>query len=306
MERQRTPSESTAAIRDEVAALDKSRGAPRIDPACDADERLEAIKGAVIMMVDDEPTTIEILEAFLEGEGYENFVTTTDSREALPLLESERPDVLLLDLVMPNLGGLEILSMIRNDQSLKHIPVIILTSSTEEETKLEALELGASEFLGKPVDPSELGLRLRNTLASKAYQDHLTHFDGLTGLPNRKLFLERTDRVLERAGSESGQCAMFHIDVDRFKQINEALGHRVGDAVLKAVAERLEKSVRVSDLVGTSSIRTENSPLSRVGGDEFLLFLPEIRSVDRAALIARRIGSDDVGAVLPGRAESCS
>ena len=89
-------------------------------------------------------TTIEVLEAFLEGEGYENFVTTTDPREAFPLIETHRPDVLLLDLVMPDLSGLEILSSIRNDQALKHTPVIILTSSTEEETKLEALELGAS------------------------------------------------------------------------------------------------------------------------------------------------------------------
>ena len=161
-------------------------GAPRTDP-WRRRRTARSRQGAVIMMVDDEPTTIEVLEAFLEGEGYENFVTTTDSREALPLLESERPDVLLLDLIMPNLGGLEILSLIRNDQALKHTPVIILTSSSDEETKLEALELGATEFLGKPVDPSELALRLRNTLATKAYQDHLTYYDGLTGLPNRRL-----------------------------------------------------------------------------------------------------------------------
>ena len=274
--------ESTAATRGEARASQKGGG----------EGRLETVKGAVIMMVDDEPTIIEVLEAFLEGEGYENFVTTTDSREALPLLESRRPDVLLLDLIMPNLSGLEILSLIRNDQLLKHTPVIILTSSSEEETKLEALELGASEFLAKPVDPSELALRLRNTLATKAYQDHLTYFDGLTGLPNRRLFVERTDRALERAGSRSRECAVLHIDLDRFTQINDALGHRVGDTVLKAVAERLEKSVRISDLLGTSALQAESTPLSRVGGDEFLLFLAEIRSIDRAALIARRILSE--------------
>ena len=267
-------------------------------------EQLGAVKGAVIMMVDDEPTILEVLEAFLEGEGYENFVTTTDSREALPLLESERPDVLLLDLIMPNLSGLEILSLIRNDQALKHTPVIILTSSSEEETKLEALELGASEFLAKPVDPSELALRLRNTLATKAYQDHLTYFDGLTGLPNRRLFVERTDRALERAGSRSRECAVLHIDLDRFNQINDALGHRVGDTVLKAVAERLEKSIRISDLLGTSAMQAESTPLSRVGGDEFLLFLRgdslhRPRSADRAADPLR-----DLGAALHGWAGS--
>ena len=282
MDRSKSVIEATAAIRGKAAGSEK--GGP--------ERRLEAVKGAVIMMVDDEPTIIEVLEAFLESEGYENFVTTTDSREALPLLESRRPDVLLLDLNMPNLSGLEILSLIRNDQALKHTPVIILTSSSEEETKLEALELGASEFLAKPVDPSELALRLRNTLATKAYQDHLTYFDGLTGLPNRRLFVERTDRALERAGPSTKKCAVLHIDLDRFSQINDALGHRVGDAVLKAVAERLEKSVRISDLLGASAMQAESSPLSRVGGDEFLLFLAEIHSIDRAALIARRILSD--------------
>jgi diguanylate cyclase (GGDEF)-like protein len=85
---------------------------------------------------------------------------------------------------------------------------------------------------------------------------------------------------------------VLHIDLDRFSQINDALGHRVGDAVLKSVAKRLEKSVRISDLLGASAMQAENSPLSRVGGDEFLLFLAEIHSIDRAALIARRILSE--------------
>jgi diguanylate cyclase (GGDEF)-like protein len=292
MDTSKSPIESTAATGGETAVLKRDEDALSAGRAGNTEGQLAPVNTAVIMMVDDEPTTIEVLEAFLEGEGYENFVTTNDPREALPLLEIHRPDVLLLDLNMPNMSGLEVLTLIRNDQALQHTPVIILTSSTEEETKLEALELGASEFLGKPVDPSELALRLRNTLATKAYQDHLTHYDGLTGLPNRGLFMERTDRALERAGSKATECAVLHIDLDRFKQINEVLGRRVGDAVLKAVAERLEKSVRVSDLLGTAAMQTERIPLSRVGGDEFLLFLPEIHSVDRAALIARRILSD--------------
>jgi diguanylate cyclase (GGDEF)-like protein len=245
-----------------------------------------------IMMVDAEPTTIDVLEAFLEGEGYTNFATTTDSRQALDLLESERPDVLLLDLMMPNVGGLEILRSIRNDQALKHTPVIILSSSTDAEAKLRALELGATDFLGKPVDPSELALRLRNTLNAKAYQDHLTYFDRLTGLPNRRLFVERIDRALQRARLNSMECAVLHIDVDRFKQINEALGYRFGDALLKAVAERLDHSVRLGDFLGTLAPDGENGPLSRAGGDEFLLFIPEVRSVDHAARIARRLLSD--------------
>ena len=131
----------------------------------DLDGPREGRKSSLIMMVDDEPTTLDVLKMFLQGEGYENFVATTDSREALDLLKAENPDVVLMDLMMPHVNGLEILRSIRDDASLKHIPVLILTSSTDAETKLQALELGATDFLGKPVDPSELALRLRNTLA---------------------------------------------------------------------------------------------------------------------------------------------
>jgi len=292
MGRSRLSIDSASVVRGMAAVPGNDDDMPRADVANSAGGQFEHPKTATIMMVDDEPTTIEVLEAFLEGEGYENFLTTTDSREALQLLESHRPDVLLLDLIMPNLGGLEVLSLIRNDQALKHTPVIILTSSSEEETKIEALELGATEFLAKPVDASELALRLRNTLNAKAYQDHLTYYDGLTGLPNRRLFMERTDLALQRTKMNSMECAVFHIDIDRFKQINDALGHRFGDALLKAVAERLDESVRVGDFLGALALHGESSPLSRVGGDEFFLFLPEVHSVDHAARIARRLLSD--------------
>ena len=137
------------------------------------DGRLEGLKSATIMMVDDEPTTIDVLETFLEGEGYTNFVTTTDSRQTLDLVAAEKPDVLILNLVMPHVGGLEILGAIRKDEALKDTPVIILTSCTDPATKLQALKLGATDFLGKPVDPSELALRLRNTLAVRASADRL-------------------------------------------------------------------------------------------------------------------------------------
>ena len=139
MGRSRLSTDSASVVRGAAVAPGTGDEAPRADVASSAGESLGSPKTATIMMVDDEPTTIEVLEAFLEGEGYENFVTTTDSREALPLLASHKPDVLLLDLIMPNMGGLEVLSLIRNDQALKHTPVIILTSSSDEETKLVAL-----------------------------------------------------------------------------------------------------------------------------------------------------------------------
>lgn len=247
---------------------------------------------STIMMVDDEPTTIDVLEMFLRGEGYENFVTTTDSPNAVALARRERPDVLLLDLMMPEVGGLEILREIRNDEELKHLPIIILTSSTEPELKLEALELGATDLLAKPVDPSELALRLKNTLTAKRYQDQLTYYDALTGLPNRRLFAEQLERTLQRASRTSADCALLHINLDRFKQINDVLGHKRGDILLQEVAKRLGRSIRVTDSLGSSGVPEATNPLSRVGADEFSVLLPGMGKVDLASRVARRILKD--------------
>ncbi len=244
---------------------------------------------ATIMMVDDEPTTIEILEMFLRSEGYERFVHTSDPTEAIGLARNARPDVLLLDVMMPEVSGLELLQTIRNDEDLQYLPVIILTSATEPETKLQALELGATDLLAKPVDPSELSLRLRNTLAAKTYQDRLAYYDRLTGLPNRRLFTDRLERTLQRARSREIDCALLHLNLDRFKKVNDALGHHVGDALLQAVAARIEQSIRPGDFVGVPELPEIHDPLSRVGGDEFSVLLPGAGSVEGASRAAARL-----------------
>lgn len=134
-----------------------------------------AAKQARIMVVDDEPTNIKVVQRLLQLAGYENFVTTTESTSAVELIRSEQPDIVLLDLMMPGVSGLEILAEIRADERLPFLPVIILTAATDRETKLQSLELGATDFLGKPLDPSELVARIRNVLAVKAYEDRLLH-----------------------------------------------------------------------------------------------------------------------------------
>ncbi len=166
----------------------EGRERPDAPPRPEPDE-----KSAKILMVDDEPTTLEILEIFLQAEGYENLIQLNDSTRALETVAEERPDLVLLDVMMPEIGGLEILRALRADEALASTPVIILTSATDPETKLAALELGATEFLAKPVDPSELALRLRNTLAFKAYQ-------GRFGSSGGKELVERLDRALRRSG----------------------------------------------------------------------------------------------------------
>lgn len=255
----------------------------------DREGKLQPLRHAKVMIVDDEPIMMDVVQAFLEDAGYSNFLTTDDPVRALDLMQRERPDVLLLDLIMPGKSGFDLLHEIRNDPALRFMPVIVLTAASDSDTKLQALELGATDFLAKPVDPSELILRLRNALAFKAYQDQLAYNDALTGLPNRQLFLERLDWSLRLARRHNKQFALLQIGLDRFRQINDTLGHEIGDEVLKAAARRLSGSLRESDTLGKLDDSDEGISLSRLAGDEFMVLVSEIGQAEDASIIARRL-----------------
>ena len=257
-------------------------------PAIRTGEDQKKLLDALVMMVDDEPINIEVTQIHLEEAGYTRFVSTSEPREALALLAEHRPDVLLLDLMMPGMTGFEILERMEAESILKDVPAIVLTSSTDAATKLKALELGATDFLAKPVDASELVLRLRNTLAAKAYRDRLANYDLLTGLPNRHTFMDRLQwaiRYAQRAGHDG---AVLQLGLDEFKRINEALGPAVGDKVLQGVAQRLEQALRTTDTVGRLEEGQQPS-LSRLSGDEFTLLLPLVRGGEDVAHVAERV-----------------
>lgn len=128
---------------------------------------------AGIMIIDDESYNVLVVRKFLQHAGYENFVTTTESPQAVDLMKRDLPDIVLLDIMMPEVSGIDILRVMKITPELSTIPVIILTASPDPAVKTQALELGATDFLAKPVDPSELVLRVKNVLAAK------THFDML-------------------------------------------------------------------------------------------------------------------------------
>ncbi len=232
-----------------------------------------------VMMVDDEPLMTDIIQAYLEEAGYRRFIAINDPLLALEAVRRHRPGLLLLDLMMPGVSGFDILAQIRNDDVLRYTPVIILTAANHTATKLKALELGATEFLSKPVDPSELVLRVRNSLVFKVYQDRLANQDLLTGLPNQRVFSEQLLAVLAQARQEPSALAMLQIGLDRFKQINDSLGHSAGDRLLEAISQRLRACVRRSDAL----------LLCRLEGDQFGLLMPGIESPDAADRMARRI-----------------
>lgn len=257
-------------------------------PVSGADEQYQqVIKHSRIMMVDDEPINMEVLQLHLESEGYDNFISTSDSKTAVELTRSSKPDIVLLDLMMPDVSGFDILQALRADLELKHTPVIVLTSSDDSETKLQALRLGANDFLSKPVDSSELALRLRNTLAAQAYTHKLTHFDGLTGLPNRVSFSAKFNNLVHRQSAPDSMAALLIINLNRFKAINDMLGRRSGDEVLHAFSRRLQVMFGSDDKASLEHDDFMRNSVCRIGGDKFAVLLPYVSDPEDVVTIAK-------------------
>ena len=241
-----------------------------------------------IMMVDDEPMLTDVISAYLEDAGYRSLVALNDPQRALQDIREQRPSLVLLDLVMPGISGFDILQAIRADEELRYTPVIVLTAASDGATKLKALDLGATEFLAKPVDPSELVIRVRNSLVLKVYQDRLANSDAVTGLPNRRMLLDRLRTTLAQAENSERKLALLHIRLDRLQQLQATLGHAAADHLLRAVAQRLRGVTRRDD-DGMRAHRGDSQLLSRLDGDEFLLLLPNLVDPEVAARVARLI-----------------
>ena len=263
-----------------------------LDDEQDSNPYESLINNAKIMLVDDEPINTDVLQTYLEGEGYSNFVTTSESVKAIDIMRAEKPDVVLLDLMMPDVSGFDILTMMRNDKALTYIPVVILTSSDDGETKLKALQLGAMDFLAKPVDASELALRLRNTLGAKAYQHHLVNFDQLTGLQKRDAFMEAVDSATITMNSNDNKGAVLHIYIDNLKNINSTMGRESGNKTIQTFARRLQASVRASGNAQSDFDVETEIHIARTGGDKFTVFMGPIQNTQQAAALARKIEED--------------
>ena len=253
-------------------------------------EQNHNLKNATIMIVDDEPINIDVVQVFLEEYGYTRFITVSDSTQALATIEKSKPDLLLLDLMMPDVSGFDILKAVRAHSKFSYLPIIILTAATDTENKLKALDLGATDFLAKPLDQSELGLRVRNNLAAKAYQDQLAYYDPLTNLPNRQLFVEELAWALTSAKRHDDEVAILNVGIDNFNKINDTLGINAGDEILRLVGQRIETVVRSSDLLSHAGSH-ENIELKLFHFDRgvFSLLLSRMKGAENAAIVAARI-----------------
>jgi len=222
-----------------------------------------AVKQAKVMVVDDEPTNIKVVQRLLQLAGYANFVTTTDSTAALELIRKQLPDIVLLDLMMPGVSGLEILSEIRSDDTLSFLPVIILTAATDRETKLQSLELGATDFLGKPLDPSELVARIRNVLTVKSYEDRLLHHS-----QNLEEAVRQRTADLEKSRQELIHCLARAAEFRDDDTGNHVL--RVGKFV-RLVAEKLGLPEDEAELLEQAS---QLHDVGKIGIPDALLLKP--------------------------------
>lgn len=248
------------------------------------------LQHATIMMVDDEPITMAVVQTFLEEFGFSNFIQEENPLQAMEVLEAKLPDILLLDLLMPEKSGMEILEEIRNHPQLSRLPVVVLTASSDAADKLKTLELGATDFLSKPVDQSELGLRIRNTLAAKAYTDQLVYYDSVTKLPNRLLFQDRLDWAIAKAQRQNENLALIHIALDHFSRLNATIGIDASNNVLAILSERLQEVIRKIDILSASSDNFDGSlGLFRAEGSGFTLLLNNPKSADSSAVVAERL-----------------
>ncbi len=251
---------------------------------------------ATVLVVDDEPANRKLLQVLLAPEGYV-VKTAASGREALDLIGRHPPDLVLLDVMMPELDGYAVAAALKADPVTARIPVIMVSALGDRDTRLSGLHAGAEDFLAKPVDRAELWLRVRNLLRLKELSDalhdqgvaleqqvtartadvhQLAHFDSLTGLPNRGMFQAELERAIALASTDSDVAVLF-VDVDRFKVINDTWGHGVGDELLRQFGQRLSRFVRAGDTVG------------RIGGDEFALIVVTAIGGEGASTVARTI-----------------
>ncbi|MEQ7918655.1 EAL domain-containing protein [Xanthomonas sp. WHRI 1810A] len=233
------------------------------------------LSDAVILVVDDQATDVRILIEAVRDLGHVHLAT--DGRSALEAARRWRPDVVLLDIQMPGMNGFAVCKALKSDPKTCDSAVIFVTSHTQTENELRALDFGGVHFLQKPLNIPVARAHIKAHLALRAEARKLANHDALTGLPNRTLLHDRTEQALQQARHIHGQVALLLIDLDHFKALNDAVSHTTGDVVLQTIASRLKAFVRPIDTV------------SRQGGDAFMVLMPEVEHFDAVADFATQL-----------------
>jgi two-component system, cell cycle response regulator len=227
------------------------------------------ILNASILIVDDQEANVQLLEQMLGEAGYRRMTSTMDPQAVCALHRANHYDLILLDLLMPGMDGFQVMEGLKEIETDGYLPVLVITALAGH--RLRALASGAKDFISKPLDLMEAKTRIHNMLEVRLLYKQLEHsnralaslalHDALTGLPNRRLLMDRLSLAIAHARRNKRTMAVMYLDLDGFKQINDTLGHAAGDTLLGMVADRLVAAVRQVDTV------------ARLGGDEFVIAL---------------------------------
>jgi len=232
---------------------------------------IDLVPGAIyperpkLLIVDDQPVNIQVLYQVFSA-SCEVFMATS-GQQALDVCHQKDPDLILLDVVMPDMDGIEVCRRLKSEPETRDVPVIFVTSQDSPEEETLGLEVGAVDFITKPVNPAVVKARVKTHLMLKIQADalrQLASVDGLTGISNRRIFDERLEVEWRACRRTDKPLSVIMIDVDHFKKYNDHYGHLEGDACLRMVAEAMKgHQWRGRDVV------------SRYGGEEFVCLMPE-------------------------------
>jgi len=233
-----------------------------------------------ILVVEDDLYYLKTLEKILEEERYRVY-THGEGKGVVEKAKELKVDAVLLDIMIPEKDGFSVCQLLKEDSETRDIPIIMVTAKTDGEDLKRAFELGAFDYIKKPIDKMEVLARLSAALEYCEQQKQLQDMamrDGLTGLYTHTLLLELLEKECNKAQRYKTSLAFLMLDIDHFKKVNDTYGHRVGDRIIEQVARTLEINSRKSDIVG------------RYGGEEYGIILQDI-SFANALLVCERIRS---------------
>lgn len=227
-----------------------------------------------LLIVDDEKQNRALLTELLQGE--HRIILAKDGKQAMERAREHRPDLILLDVLMPEMDGYAVIRALKNDDQTRDIPVIFVTALDSAGDEEHGLELGAVDYISKPFNPAIVRVRIRNHLQSvqqRRLLEQLAMLDSLTGIPNRRRFAEVYEQEWRRCMRDGVPLSLIVVDVDHFKMFNDSYGHAAGDEVLRRIANTLQ-----------TSLRRPGDFVARYGGEEFVILLPGIDSEGALAL----------------------
>lgn len=234
---------------------------------------------ALVLVVDDDRSTRAALRHTLQRSGF-TVAEASDGAQALSMLERITPDVILMDALMPNLDGFTTCAQLQESLTTRDIPVLMITALEDSQSIERAFAAGASDYLTKPLHLAVVNQRVKRIVEATRTARHvqrLAYHDTLTGLPNRARFTDQLARSITLAEQLGQSLAVLFLDLDRFKFVNDTLGHEIGDRLLVEVSKRIGKCVRAGDCV------------ARLGGDEFTVLLDNLVNPSAASVAAHKI-----------------